>query len=65
MRTHNICFCGAIRKISILLDYNKHLIKSYERVPIRYVFSNKSEENNIICLVKNDLSSAMTETYTT
>ena len=29
MNTHNICFCGEIRKVSILLDRKKHLIKSY------------------------------------
>ena len=29
MSTHNICFHGEVRKISILLDWKKHLIKSY------------------------------------
>ena len=28
-RLDNICFCGKIRKIWILLDWKKHLIKSY------------------------------------
>ena len=28
MSTYNICFHGEIRKISILLDQKKHLIKS-------------------------------------
>ena len=29
MSTHNICFHGEIIKLSILLDWKKHLIKSY------------------------------------
>ena len=28
-KTHSICFHGEIRKISILLDWKKHLIKGY------------------------------------
>ena len=32
MSTHNICFRGQKRKISILLDSKKHLSKSYECV---------------------------------
>ena len=31
MINHNICFHGQIRKISILLDWKKHLFKSYEQ----------------------------------
>ena len=29
MSTHNICFCGGIKKISALLGCKKCLIKSY------------------------------------
>ena len=28
--SHNICFCGIIGKISILLNLKKHLIKRYD-----------------------------------
>ena len=29
MDTHNVCFCREIRKISVLLNPKKHLIKSF------------------------------------
>ena len=37
MSTHNICFRGEIRKISTLLDWKKHLSKSYECVLLLFI----------------------------
>ena len=39
MSTHNICFRGEIRKISILWDLEKHLIKVYVSVFILFDYS--------------------------
>ena len=57
MSTHNICFRGEIREISILLDRKKHLIKTYAH----YMFlcrSRKKYQHYLICK-KSALSRAM------
>ena len=36
MSTHNICFCGEIKKVSVLFGRNKQLIQSMIKLQVYY-----------------------------